>query len=165
MFAAIIPPIRKPHDARMDLLRKDHVFLLERYAYFLKERNESGLLVMDESEKSNDRQFVNQMERYFTLTQPGLERAEWIVPAVFFVESDMAYGVQLADVVIYSLNWAFRTPAMTKPKREELDALVKSLLPRIWRGKGKREAVEYDSRGVVFVPDPYENRQAQEKRR
>ena len=57
LFAAAIPrKIKKPGTSEAaDYLRKDHVFLLERYFYFLEDKQEFGLLVMDEVEKSADR--------------------------------------------------------------------------------------------------------------
>ena len=70
LFAAAIPRnVRKPVQSHIEgFLRKDHVFLFERFYYFLEERQTHGLLVMDEVEKSLDRKFVRQMEAYFTRT-------------------------------------------------------------------------------------------------
>jgi len=44
-------------------LRKDRVFLLERYFYFLETRHAHGLLVLDAVNKGADQRFVRQMER------------------------------------------------------------------------------------------------------
>jgi len=49
-----------------DFLRKDHVFLFERFYYFLEEKSQHGLIVMDQSEKQLDTAFVKRMEGYFT---------------------------------------------------------------------------------------------------
>jgi len=63
-----------------EFLRKEQVFLLERYFYFLESRQGHGLLVMDEVDKTEDRRFVRRLESYFTKTQTGRYRAAWIVP-------------------------------------------------------------------------------------
>ena len=68
LFAAVVPrgiPRSKGVHAE-DYLRKDHVFLLERFFYLLEQERKYGLLVMDETEKTEDRRFVRRLERYFT---------------------------------------------------------------------------------------------------
>jgi len=89
LFAAAIPRnVNKPaNETSQDYLRKDHVFLFERFFYYLEEKREHGILVMDEVEKTEDRRFVRRMERYFTKTDNGRYRATWIVPTPFFVAS------------------------------------------------------------------------------
>ena len=74
-----------------EYLRKDHVFLLERYFHYLESKQEMGLLVMDETDKEQDRTFVQRLQRYFTRTHNGRYRANKIVPTPFFVSSDMTY--------------------------------------------------------------------------
>jgi hypothetical protein len=71
-------------------------------------------LVMDEVEKQEDRRFVRRLQDYFTKTANGRDRSRWIVPSPFFVSSDMALPVQVADVVIYALNWGYRHPSKMK---------------------------------------------------
>ncbi|MCH9647822.1 MAG: DUF3800 domain-containing protein [Deltaproteobacteria bacterium] len=73
LFAAAIPRrIQKPETYEAaEYLRKDQVFLLERYFYFLEQEKQHGLLVMDEVEKSEDRRFVRRLESYFRRTQTG----------------------------------------------------------------------------------------------
>ncbi|MFT3687159.1 MAG: DUF3800 domain-containing protein [Phycisphaerales bacterium] len=158
LFAAIIPAVRAPASAPTEYLRKDHVFLFERYFAFLEERREHGLIVMDCTQKEEDKRFVHRMERYFTLTQTGKHRTAWIVPTPLFVESDMAYGVQAADVIIYALNWAFRLNTMDKPTRSELEPLVQRIKPLIWHGDVHKDGQVHRSHGVVYIPDPYEDR-------
>lgn len=51
-----------------DSLRKDQVFLFERFHYSLEEKNERGVIVMDETDKNPDWRFVTLMENYFTKT-------------------------------------------------------------------------------------------------
>lgn len=160
LFASAIPcGTAKPstYEAK-EYLRKDQVFLLERYFYMLETQKEHGLLVMDEVEKSEDRRFVGRLERYFKSTAKGKYRSAWIVPTPFFVSSDMSYAVQAADLCIYCLNWGFRLPrsGMDAPVREEISDRFGAWLAQLqWRGQGYDGDRAYDQFGIVFVPDPY----------
>jgi hypothetical protein len=163
LFAAVIPadlPRPDTYEAT-EFLRKDQVFLLERYFYFLERVDERGLLVMDETNETVDRQFVQRLERYFTRTDTGRYRTARIVPSPFFVSSDMTYPVQAADVCIYCINWGFRIPnGMDGPVRSEIRSEFESWLNDLqYRGhiRGRDGQMHY-SHGIVFVPDPYERR-------
>ena len=140
-----------------DILRKDHIFLLERFFYFLERERQMGLLVMDEVEKTEDRRFVRRLHDYFVKTAPGRDRSRWIVPSPFFVASDMALPVQVADVVIYALNWGYRHPAeMTAPTRPEIEARFGARIEKLkWKGEGYDGVRTYRSFGIVCVPDLY----------
>lgn len=164
VFASAVPrgAARAPAGMSEDLLRKDQVFLLERYYYLLEERQEHGLLVMDEVEKTADRRFVRRLERYFTRTATGRYRSRWVVPTPFFVSSDMTYAVQAADLCIYCLNWGFRLPeqGMDAPVRQEIAEGFADWLRRLqFRGEGYRDGHVFRSFGIVHVPDLYETRQ------
>ena len=158
LFAAMIPRVPRPLTAGEEMLRKDLVFLLERYFYFLESRREMGLLVMDGSEKQADRKLVRRMESYFTQSMIGRQRTQWIVPVPMFVESDMAYGVQVADLCIYCLNWGWRLAGMTEPTRPEIEPFALLLEGVIWHGEGYRDRKVFKTHGTVYVPDPYEPR-------
>lgn len=122
LFASLIPRgTRPPKDFRFDdYLRKDQVFLFERFFYFLESKHEHGLLVMDETDKSLDRAFVKRLEAYFKNTGVGRNRSYWIVPSPLFVSSDMSYAVQAADLCLYCVNWGFRLPSWGEhPLRQE----------------------------------------------
>jgi hypothetical protein len=160
LFAAAIPLDFQRPAARHaeEYLRKDHVFLFERFFYLLEEKQRYGLLVMDEVDKTEDRQFVRRMERYFTKSAPGQYRTSWIVPSPFFVASDMSYAVQAADVCMYCVNWGFRLDAigMNAPSRPEIAQLFGPWLNRLqFHGQGYREGNVFESFGIVYVPDPY----------
>ncbi len=163
LFAAAIPrsAVMSATFEAEEYLRKDQVFLLERYFYFLEQEKQHGLLVMDEVEKGEDRRFVRRLEAYFRRTQAGRHRSTWIVPAPFFVSSDMTYPVQAADLAIYCVNWGFRLPTrgMGAPARQELADVYGPWLAQLqFRGEGYRDGAVFDSYGIVFVPDPYEAR-------
>lgn len=170
LFATAVPcSVQKPptHTAE-EFLRKDHVFLLERFFYFLEGRKEHGLIVMDEVDKTEDRRFVRRLEAYFRKTQRGRYRTQWIVPTPFFVASDMTYPVQVADVCVYCVNWGFRLPlrGMNAATRGEIEGEFRPWLDRLqFRGECEQDGVVRDAFGIVYVPDPYEARRAQEKRR
>ena len=94
LFAAAIPRgTRRPRGHALDdYLRKDHVFLLERFFYFLERERQHGILVMDAIEKGADRSLAHRMERYFEKTPRGgfdplgscpppfLSRRTWPIP-------------------------------------------------------------------------------------
>lgn len=87
LFAAAIPrKVVKPGTQEADaFLRKDQVFLLERLFFHLEAKREHGLLIFDETEKTDDRRFVRRVESYFTRTLTGRQRTQWIVPSPLFV--------------------------------------------------------------------------------
>jgi len=146
-----------------EFLGKDIVFLLERYFYFLQERNEVGLLVMDETENGQDRDLVGRLERYFLRTQKGRERSKRIVPSPFFVSSEMAYPVQAADVCIYCVNWGFRLPGrgMDAAKRDEIASRFGASMSELQFKASLNTGNEaFDSYGIAYVSDPYEGRNA-----
>ncbi|MHC5540820.1 DUF3800 domain-containing protein [Singulisphaera rosea] len=160
LFAVAIPrTTTKPDTYQADeYLRKDQVFLLERFFYFLEGEKQHGLLVMDEVEKTADRRCVRQLHRYFAHTATGRYRTQWIVPSPFFVASDMASPVQAADLCIYCINWGFRVPTlgMDAVVRPEIEAEFRPWLDRLqFRGEGYREGRVFKSFGIAFVPDPY----------
>ena len=160
LFAAAIPArIRKPSTVEAEeYLRKDHVFLLERFFYLLEEKKEHGMLVMDELETTADRRFVRRLEAYFTKTVAGRYRTAWIVPTPFFVSSDMTYPVQAADLCIYCTNWGFRLPAlgMDATARQEIAKEFGPWLSQLqYRGQAYREGKVFETYGIVYVPDPY----------
>jgi hypothetical protein len=160
LFATAIPrKVPKPTTPRIEeFLRKDHVFLFERFFYFLESRREHGLLVMDEVEKNADRRFLKQIEAYFSKTAAGRYRTQWIVPAPFFVSSDLTYPIQAADLCIYCINWGFRLPsvAMDAPKRDEIGDEFGPWLRRLqYHGEGSRDGHVFESWGITYVPNPY----------
>lgn len=160
LLATAIP--KTPHKPATfeaeEFLRKDHVFLFERFFYFLEEQREHGLLVMDEVEKTTDRRFVSRLESYFRKTQTGRYRTAWIVPTPLFVSSDMTYAVQAADLCIYCLNWGFRLPSlgMGADTRPEIATEFGPWLNQLqFRGQIHKNGTVFDTFGIAYVPDPY----------
>ena len=163
-FASVVPcDAGKPSpDATPspEILRKDHIFLLERYFYFLEKERQRGIIVMDEVEEQADRQFVRKLEKYFTATIKGRQRAAWIVPSPFFVASNMTIPVQMADLLIYALNWGYRrTGEMDAPVREEIAERFGRRIHNLkWKGDGYDGNRTYKSSGIFCVPDLYKPR-------
>ncbi len=159
VFASMIPrgTAKPPAGSERDRLRKDHTFLLERFYYFLEWHQQMGLLVMDEVEKDADRRFVSRLHNYFTRTAKGNARTRWIVPSPFFVSSDMALPIQVADVVLYAINWGYRhpnEPHLTAPVRQEVaDRYLRKLETLKWKGDGYHEGRVFRSYGIFCVPD------------
>jgi hypothetical protein len=163
LFACLIPRGTAPpaNFAFEDYLRKDQVFLLERFYYFLEAQRDHGLLVMDESDKALDRRFVNRMEAYFRKTATGRNRSYWIVPSPLFVSSDMTYAVQAADLCLYCINWGFRL-GFWGENHDVRTEIAEEFGPKIsrlqWEGDGYRDGNVYRTYGIVLVNDPYEGR-------
>lgn len=160
IFASVVPRgVRRPENYRFDhYLRKDHVFLLERFFYFLELKREYGLLIMDETDKTEDRRFVGNLYSYFTKTQNGRYRTAWIVPSPVFVASEMAVGVQVADIAIYCINWGFRPPTwnFTGPDRAEIASEFGQAISGLQHtGSSQRGGQDYQHWSIVYVPDPY----------
>lgn len=163
LFAACIPVNASRPDTfeAEEYLRKDQVFLFERFFYFLRDRREHGILVFDAVDRGADLKFVRQVERYFTRTETGRNRTSWIVPAPLFVSSDLTYPIQAADLCIYAINWGFRlhSQGMTAPIRQEIAReFGTSLFDLQFRGRGVRGEQDFDTYGIVYVPDPYAGR-------
>jgi len=90
-------------------------------------------------------------------TNTGRFRTQWIVPTPFFVASDMAYPVQVADLCIYCVNWGFRLPTqgMNEPVREEIRAEFLDWLRQLqYHGQGYREGNVFETWGICYVPNP-----------
>lgn len=160
VFAATIPrtAIKPDTYEADDFLRKDQVFLLERFFYFLESKCEHGILVMDEVEKQADRKFVRRLEAYFRKTQTGRYRTSWIVPSPLFVSSDMTYPIQAADICIYCVNWGFRLPSigMDGEQRDEIALEFGPWLNQLqFRGDGERGGEVFQTYGICYVPNPY----------
>lgn len=124
-FASIIRSDAPRVDAST-FLRKDYVYLFERYHYFLEGINPlaQGVVVFDELEKSKSHILVSQLERYFKCSPRGQQQSGLMIPEPFFVHSDLTTGVQIADLLAYILSWGFRAQGMSEPVREELVPFV-----------------------------------------
>lgn len=163
VIASMIPKgAAKPETYEAEeFLRKDHVFLFERYFYMLERRREHGLVVMDEVEKAEDQRFVKRMEAYFRKTETGRFRSSYIVPNPLFVSSDMTYPIQAADLTMYCINWGFRIPSrgMDAEVRPEIaDNYGRWLAQLQFEARIDRDGSEFTSYGIVYVPDPFASR-------
>jgi len=127
-FASVVSKTSPP--ARPDRLRKDYAYLFERFFYYLEDSGPAayGIIVFDELEKVQSHILVDQMDQYFKLTVRGRHRSSQILPEPLFVHSDLTTGVQLADLVAYTISWGVRFGGMDAPVREELGALARRVV-------------------------------------
>lgn len=139
-----------------NLLRKDYVYLFERYFYFLETLpiKERGLVVFDELDKAQSHILLQQMATYFLGTETGKYRSSRIVPEPFFVHSDLTTGVFLADLAAYILGWGWRLHSMTNPAREELCPYADKLNEMQFHGKKPRAGGGvWPLDGIVCIDD------------
>lgn len=159
VFAAVVPrTTKKPKTTQaVDYLRKDQVFLLQRYFTFVHSKNETGLLVFDETDDDADSHFIRQIERYFTRTSTGRFRATAIVPVPLFVNSDLTRAIQAADVCIYALNWGFRAPkGMDAECRTEIQTEFSDWIYKLQAyGRELTDTGTHPWYGIVYVPEPF----------
>ncbi|HEX5444099.1 MAG TPA: DUF3800 domain-containing protein [Pirellulales bacterium] len=126
VFASMVSPeAPRPEPGK---LRKDYVYLFERYFYYLETLppRERGIVVFDELEKSQAHRLLQQMAAYFLGSPTGQYRSSRIVPEPFFVHSDLTTGVFLADLTAYILGWGWRLNRMPQAAREECNPTPQS---------------------------------------
>ncbi len=162
LFASAIPcDVKKPEDFGFkDYLRNDLVYLQERFCNFLEKKKEKGILVLDQTDKEDDKRFLKVLENYYTKTVEGQKRVKFIVPHVLFIDSEMSPLIQVADVCIYCINWGYRVPAwkFEGPKRDEIVRDFGDLCHKLqFSGKvySKTKKDTFGSYGIRFIKDPY----------
>lgn len=152
-FASIVET-----DARCtesDGLRKDYGYLLERFFYFLEDlkKNDQGIVVFDELEKSRSHILIEQVHGYFKDCATGKHRAGLIIPEPFFVHSDLTTGVQIADLVAYTISWGFRINKMKKPARPELKVLADQVSSLRYKTTRQRKNKDFDIWSFSHITD------------
>lgn len=122
-----------------EMLRKDYIYLFERFYYFLEDKLDEprGIVVFDELDKSASHLLLGQMDKYFKKTTKGRFRAGLIIPEPFFVHSDLTTGIQVVDFIAYIISWNFRVGKLNKPPREELNGYLE--LIKLMRYRTTRE--------------------------
>lgn len=128
VFASIVKDHTTiPEDKSM--LRKDYIYLFERFYYFLEDKPDTpqGIVVFDELDKTKSHLLLSQMDKYFKNTVKGRIRCNLIIPEPFFVHSDLTTGIQVVDFMAYILSWNFRNAKLTKDAREELNGFGEQL--------------------------------------
>jgi len=153
VFASIIcDPATIPDDNGM--LRRDYIYLFERFYYFLEDKQDQhqGIVVFDELDKSASHLVLTQMDRYFKFTQKGRIRSSLIIPEPFFVHSDLTTGIQIVDFAAYILSWSFRYGKLTKDSRVELGPYLELLKTMRYKtGRDIGEGTDYIIWSVAIV--------------
>jgi len=160
LFASAIPCGTKPPKGYeySHFLRKDLIFLLERYFWFLEKKRENGLLILDQTEKEYDKRYIRRLQDYYTKTEKGRKRSNWIVPYPMFVDSELSLGAQAADLCLYCINWGFRRVewSFAGPQRDDIHSEFAGLCGELqYSGDSYDAGVIRRLFGIVFVPDPY----------
>ena len=162
LFASAIPRGAKMPEGFefKNHLRNDLAYLQERFCNFLEDEKENGILVLDQTDKEDDKRFLKDLENYYTKTAEGRKRTKWIVPSALFVDSDMSPLIQAADMCIYCINWGYRVPAwkFKGPQRDEIVRDFGDLCHKLqYSGKvySKTAKDTFDSYGIFFVEDSY----------
>lgn len=155
VFASMVNPAAPRPEAGK--LRKDYVYLFERYFYFLETLapRERGLVVFDELEKSQSHRLLQQMAAYFLGTETGRYRSSRIVPEPFFVHSDLTTGVLLADLTAYVLGWGWRLARMPQPMRDELKPYAAKLHDMQFHGEKPKPdgSGVWQLHGITYIED------------
>lgn len=168
IFAGVIEcGIKKPKDENYpDFLRYDMVRLLEVFHMFIEERNESGIMVMDQCEATFDNKFKRQLENYFMFSNSGKSYAYRIMPEPLFIESSTNYLIQVADLCVYIINTGYRKAmSMIRPAREEIRDLFENKIHELQyqrkeMGPKNTLTIRYSIR---FHPDPYKENKYKKK--
>ncbi|GMV89205.1 MAG: hypothetical protein AMXMBFR81_21360 [Chthonomonas sp.] len=158
-FASIVPADHtKPTTSiSRTYVRRDICYLMERFFYFLEERGDSGVLVLDETDRSDDRRFLQRLERYFSSHDQGKAHSRLILPTPLFTESAMSYPIQAADVICYLISQGFRLQSMDIPARPDFRQTWLDLLGAL-RFQCNRETRAGGVRvmhSFVYVKDPW----------
>jgi hypothetical protein len=154
VFAAVVD--QKAPKPAPSYLRKDYVYLLERYFYYLETLppSERGLVVFDELDKAQSHILIQQMAAYFIGTEKGRYRSSRIVPEPFFVHSELTTGIFLADLAAYILGWGWCPRGKGEPCRKELQPYVRKVLDMQFKGEKPREnGGTMRIRGIVSLND------------
>lgn len=125
------------------LHKKAYEFLLERIEHYLAEYHpkHNALIVMDDTSKALNRA-VAMKHAYFQRAGNQNMRFAHIVEYPFFTRSELSNGVQLADLLAYSVFRAFREEDLSYP-------YFARLLPAFYR---RREGSALD--GLKVWPEP-----------
>jgi hypothetical protein len=170
-FAAIVDK-RVARPENQVFLRKDYRYLLDRFSRHTQSisDHETGLMVFDQTEASDSRRLLQQMESYANETVTGYRTSQRLVPAPFFVDSRLTPVVQLADLVAYIVNWGIRFGKVTAERRDELKDFSRIVREMEWSGNepdelGTRSWISYGFFHVKSLLDRVKDEEISEKKK
>ena len=119
-FAVMAPSSAEPATLS-NQLRRDYALILERYFYFVDDHStpSTGFIVLSDLNKYGAT--ANNISDYFLKTKNGKLRSRAIMPEPLFARGRINILFQATSLLAYTLSWTFRTPAMDKPIRPELN--------------------------------------------
>lgn len=159
IFATIVPARHNtpPQKIERSFVRRDIRYLLGAYASFLEDKGFGGALVLDETDRADDKRFLKRLETYFSITAEGKSRSRLVLPTPLFTGSEMSYPVQAADIVCYLISQTFRLPQMELPRREDLPVEWIALLTKLryeYRRTLKSGELK-DHYSIIYVEKPW----------
>ncbi len=140
-----------------NFIRRDIRYLMASFYYYCEDRQSDGIVVLDETDRTDDRRFLQRLERYFSITDQGKRHSRLILPTPLFTESHMSYPVQAADIVCYLISNGFRLADMPRATRPDLKAgwiaSLETLKFKCIRTVGSSGPKDHHS--IVYVADPW----------
>lgn len=155
VFASVVSPAACLA-ADAGILRRDYVVLFRRYANYVRSLGEdkAGVIIFDELDKRQSAQLLQQMSNYFLRSAEGRVNSSVVVPEPFFVHSDLTTAIGLADLMAYILNWGFRLPRMTEPRREEIRPFADLVYSISYRGSyAMEDETQRILYGICYIED------------
>jgi hypothetical protein len=146
-----------PQLCLQSFLRRDYMYLFERFYYYLEtfSNTQHGILICDELEVQDSQMLINQIANYFLKSGEGQIRSNLIVPVPFFVRSHLTIAIQLADLVCYIANWSVRFHPMTEPIREELRQFGEKVIEMQFKARRleKNSGETWTKYGYCYITD------------
>ena len=161
LFGTMIPRRVEPpgeHPVRGQGLRRDHLYLLERFYYFLQQNDAFGVVALPPLQPCPHRGFIEGVSRYLADQAPSGYRQR-LLPVPLGLPGELAPLFEAADVVAYCLNHTFRLPTrgMDAPLREEIARDFNHVVGALqYRGRIEQYGRIFESYGIVYVGNPYE---------
>jgi hypothetical protein len=118
------------HTTHETLHKKAYELLLERIEHYMAENRpkHNALIVMDDTSKALN-QAVAMKHAYFQRFGNQNMRFNHVVEYPFFARSELSNGIQLADLIAYSIYHAFKNEDFSYP-------YYKIVFPNFYRRKG-----------------------------
>ncbi|MEW6203584.1 MAG: DUF3800 domain-containing protein [bacterium] len=111
-FAAVIEKNMYRDLLKREFMPQEHDFLFQRFYDCVVKTTKNGIGIVfsdDEQEKILQHTF-ELTEEFFRTTSKGKEWSSRLIPSSLYVKSDFNTAIQVADIIIYCINWGFCIP-------------------------------------------------------